>query len=77
MFVLMYFLYCLPLKRAVFYMYVACYGLFGYYVGLLLQNFGVFEYIGFFRYLAPLTLTAWFYAAALIYLKAEGKKLEP
>lgn len=77
MFVTMFFLYCLPLKRSVFYLYVACYGLFGYFVGLVLQNFGLFEYIGFYKYLSPLVLTALFFATALIYLKAEGKKLVP
>ena len=75
--VMMFFLYCLPLKRSVFYLYVVCYGVFGYFVGLTLENFDLYQYVGFFRYLEPLLLAAWFYAAALIYLKVEGKKLEP
>lgn len=77
MFVTMYFLYCLPLKRSAFYLYLACYGLFGYFVGLVLQNFGLFEYVGFYKYLAPLVIAAWFFITAIIYLKAEGKKLLP
>lgn len=77
MFVVMFFLYCLPLKRSVFYLYVACYGIFGYFVGLTLENFGLYEYVGLFRYLAPLVIAAWFYTTGMIYLKAEGKKLEP
>lgn len=77
MFVIMFFLYCLPLKRSVFYLYVACYGIFGYFVGLTLENFGLYEYVGLFRYLAPLVIAAWFYTTGMIYLKAEGKKLEP
>ena len=77
MFVIMFFLYCLPLKRLVFYLYVACYGIFGYFVGLVLQNFDLYEYLGLFKYFAPLVFTAWFYSVALIYLKAEGEKLEP
>ncbi len=76
MFVKMYFLYCLPLKRTVYYLYVACFGIFGYFLGLVLQNFGLFEYVGFYRYIAPFILIAWFYATSLIYLKAEGKELE-
>lgn len=69
----MFFLHCLPLKRSVFYLYVACYGIFGYFVGLVLQNFGLYEYLGLFKYLAPLVYAAWFYCAALIYMKVEGK----
>lgn len=76
MFVIMFFLYCLPSKRSAFYLYVVTYGVFGYFVGLILQNFGLYEYLGIFKYLAPLVLAAWFYTAALIYLKAEGIKLE-
>lgn len=76
MFVIMFFLYCLPSKRSAFYLYVVTYGVFGYFVGLILQNFGLYEYLGIFKYLAPLVLSAWFYTAALIYLKAEGIKLE-
>ena len=75
-FVIMFFLYCLPHKRFNFYLYVVSYGLFGYFVGLVLQNFGLYEYLGFFKYLAPLVITAWFYTASLIYMKAEGIKLE-
>jgi hypothetical protein len=75
-FVIMFFLYCLPLKRSAFYLYVVTYGVFGYFVGLILQNFGLYEYLGFFKYLAPLVFAAWFYTTALIYLKAEGKELE-
>jgi hypothetical protein len=75
MFVIMFFLYCLPSKRSAFYLYVVTYGVFGYFVGLILQNFGLYEYLGIFKYLAPLVLSAWFYATALIYLKAEGKEL--
>lgn len=76
MFVIMFFLYCLPLKESVFYLYVACYGIFGYFVGLVLQNFGLYEYLGLFKYFAPLIFAAWFYSAAFIYMKVEGVKLE-
>lgn len=71
MFVVMYFLYALPRKRLFLYPYVAGYGVFGYFLGLVLHNFGLFEYNGIFIYFAPFALTAWFALIAWLYIKAE------
>ena len=76
MFVVMYFLYGLPHKRLFLYPYIAGYGIFGYFVGLVLQNFGLFEYIGIYIYFAPFLLTAWFALIAWLYIKAEQIELE-
>jgi hypothetical protein len=38
---------------------------------IMLQNFGLFKYIGIYKYFAPLVLTGWFGGAAWAYIKAE------
>lgn len=76
MFVMMYFLYNLPLRKNFFYLYIICFGFFGYCVGLVLENFNLFNYRGVYNYLAPLILSGLFYLAALFYLKSEKLKLQ-
>ncbi|MCL6590314.1 MAG: hypothetical protein K6U80_10210 [Firmicutes bacterium] len=76
MFVFMYFFYCLPTRKLYLFFYIPSFGLFGYMVGLVLQNFGLFEYVGFYKYTAPFVLTGWFTLAAFAYRKAEKIPLE-
>lgn len=71
MFAFMIFFYCLPARKLFLYYYIPGFGLFGYMVGVVLQNFGLFEYVGIYRYFAPLVLTGWFAVAAWAYIKAE------
>jgi hypothetical protein len=76
MFALMFFLYLLPRRRIFFYLYIAAFSLFGYMVGLVLENFRVFKYIGVFKYLALLAYICWFGLAALIYMRQEHIELK-
>jgi hypothetical protein len=71
MFTMMVFFYCLPPRKLYLLFYVPGFGLFGYMVGVVLQNFGLFEYVGTFKYFAPLIITAWFAIVAWAYIKAE------
>lgn len=75
MFAFMFFFYCLPTRKLFFYLYVFTFGLFGYMVGLVLHNFGLFEYYGIYKYFAPFIINGWFLAAAFAYLKAEKIQL--
>ncbi|MGE5558503.1 MAG: hypothetical protein ACM3WV_07805 [Bacillota bacterium] len=75
MFVFMYFLYALPERKLYLYFYVAAFGLFGYAVGIVLENFGLYEYLGFYRYFAPVFITSWFAAAAWVYIRTEGMEI--
>lgn len=71
MFTLMVFLYCLPTRKLYLFIYVPTFGFFGYMVGLVLHNYGLFEYIGIYKYFAPLILTGWFAVSAWAYIRAE------
>jgi hypothetical protein len=71
MFTFMFFLYCLPIRKLFFYLYVFTFGLFGSMVGIVLKNFGLFENIGIYNYFSPLVIIGWFLAAALTYMKME------
>lgn len=75
-FVKMFFLYGLPVRRLFFLLYVPCFGFFGYCVGLVLQNFGLFHYFGVYKYIAPFILTGWFGFSAWAYLKLENIELK-
>jgi hypothetical protein len=75
-FVLMYFLYALPVKKGFFYIYIAIFSFFGYCIGIVLEHFGLYQYIGVYRYIAPLTFIAWFYIAARLYMRWEKLKLQ-
>ncbi len=76
MFAFMLFFYFLPRRRLFLYPYVVGFALFGYMVGLVLEGFGVFRYIGFWRIGAPLFFILWFSAAAWVFFRLEGVKLK-
>lgn len=76
MFVLMFFFYGLPVRRIFLYLYVPSFGFYGYCVGLVLQNFGLFQYNGAYQYFALLVLTGWFAFSAWAYLKLENIELK-
>ena len=76
MFAFMLFFYFLPRRRLFLYPYVVGFALFGYMVGLVLEGFGVFQYIGFWRYVAPFFFANWFSGAAWVYFRLEGIKVK-
>ncbi|MDX9872813.1 MAG: hypothetical protein RBT41_10390, partial [Clostridia bacterium] len=54
-FVLMLFFYFLPIHRYFLYLYVLGFAIFGYMVGIVLQNMDLYEYLGSYIYFAPIT----------------------
>jgi hypothetical protein len=75
-FTLMFFLYCLPLRKIIYYPYIICFGMFGYMVGILLQNFNLYEYIGIYKFFAPAILTGYLTFCAWAYRRLEGLELK-
>lgn len=75
MFAVSYFLYLLPRKRIVLYLYVGLFSVYGPMVGTVLENYGLFKYVGLFRYVSPLMYLLWFGLAAWIYIRAEKIEL--
>lgn len=69
MFTFMLFFYFLPVRRIFFYLYLLGFAFFAHMVGLVLQNLGLFEYIGTYIYYAPLVFFLWFSLAAFTYLR--------
>lgn len=69
MFALMLFFYFLPVRRAFLIPYIVGFALFGYFLGIVLQQLGLYEYIGIYIYFAPVTFIIWFSIAAWVYLK--------
>lgn len=76
MFAFMLFFYFLPRRRMFLYPYVVGFAIFGYMVGLVLEGFDVFHYIGFWRYWAPFFFLMWFSGAAWLFYKLEGVKIK-
>jgi hypothetical protein len=71
LFVMMVFFYCLPDRRLFLLFYIPGFGLFGYMVGMVLHNFGLFEFRSVYKYFAPFILIGWFTVAAWAYIKTE------
>ena len=74
MFTFMLFFYFLPRKRLFLYFYIVGFAIFGYMVGLVLEGFGVFHYIGLWRYAAPFFFILWFSGAAWAFYRIEKVK---
>ncbi|AET67232.1 hypothetical protein Desor_1585 [Desulfosporosinus orientis DSM 765] len=72
-FAYMIFFYFLPVRKAFLVPYVLIFSLLNYSVGLVMQNFGLFEYIGIYKYFAPLTFLIWYSVSALVYLRNEHR----
>jgi len=77
MFAFMLFFYFLPARTAFLIPYVIGFSIFGYMVGLVLTGLGLFEYIGSYKYYAPIVFTAWFSLATYVYIKIGNIKLRP
>lgn len=63
------FFYLLPVRLPFMIPYILAFAAFTYGSGLVFENFGVFEYLGFWRYAAPVLFTVWYSASAWVYLK--------
>jgi hypothetical protein len=70
MFIMMLFLYFLPIRRLFLVPYVIAWVGLNWAVGFVMQQFGLFEYIGIYKYFAPLTFLLWYSGSAWIYLRA-------
>jgi len=77
MFAFMIFFYFLPVRTVFLVPYIAGFALYAYMVGLVLSELGLFEYVGAYKYYAPLVFTAWFSIAAYVYFKVGNIKLRP
>lgn len=69
MFAFMLFFYFLPVRRIFLYPYIIGFAIYGYLVGILLQQLDLFEYNGNYIYFAPLTFIVWFSISAWVYFR--------
>jgi len=76
MFAFMLFFYFLPVRIVFLIPYIIGFAIFGYMVGLVLSNLGLYEYVGIYKYFAPLTFIAWFSVAAYVYFRIGNVKLK-
>ena len=77
MFAFMLFFYFLPVRTVFLIPYIVGFAIFGYMVGLVLSGLGLFEYIGNYKYYAPITFVFWFSIAAYTYFRIGDIKLRP
>lgn len=70
-FIFMLFFYFLPVRKVFLIPYILIFSLLNYSVGLVMQNIGLFEYIGIQKYLAPFTFVIWYSVSAWVFLKNE------
>lgn len=66
------FLYNLPTNRVFLIPYMLFWTMLTYSIGLVFQNFGAFEYIGFWKYAAPFLFIAWFSTTAWFYFRKQN-----
>ncbi|WP_066638364.1 hypothetical protein [Desulfolucanica intricata] len=69
MFAFMLFFYFLPVRRVFLYPYIIGFSIFGYMVGLVLQQLDLYQYIGNYIYFAPIVNVIWFSISAYVYIK--------
>lgn len=70
-FVLMIYLYFLPVRKIFLYPYIAGFIAFAYMFGLSLKGLGLFELYKNYQYLEPVNFILWFSLAAWAYIKGE------
>lgn len=71
MFAFTIFLYLLPVRKAYLIPYIIGWASLNYAVGLVLSQFGLFEYRAIGKFIAPLWFAAWYILAAWIYRRTE------
>lgn len=69
MFTFMLFFYFLPIHRYFLLIYIIGFSIFGFMVGLVLQNIGLFKYEGIYIYFAPFVFIAWFSFSSFIFFR--------
>lgn len=69
MFSFMLFFYFLPTHRYILLIYIIGFSIYGFMVGLVLQNIGLFKYEGLYIYFAPFVFFAWFSASAYVFFR--------
>lgn len=67
------FFYFLPVRKVFLVPYVLIFSFLNFSVGLVMQNFGMFEYIGIQKYLAPFTFLIWYSISAWVYQRNEQR----
>lgn len=65
------FFYLLPVRKLFVIPYLVGFAGLTYAMGLTFENFGLFEYIGFHRYTAPLVFMLWYGVSAWAYYRLE------
>ncbi len=63
------FFFLLPRRKVFLIPYVLTFAALSYSVGLVKEAFGLFEYIGFNRYTAPINFLVWYSVSAWVYLR--------
>ncbi len=70
------FFYFLPVRKVFLIPYLLAFAGLNYGTGLFMENFGLFQYYGINRYVAPLTFFAWYSISAWVYFKNEKVTLK-
>ncbi len=76
MFAFTIFFYLLPTRKAFLLPYIIAFAALSYSVGLIKESLGTFEYLGFYRYPAPINFLVWYSVSAWAYFRLENVKLK-
>lgn len=74
-FIFMIFFYFLPVRKGFLIPYILIFSALNYSVGFIMGNFGLFEYIGIYKYLTPITFIMWYSISAWLFFKYEKIEL--
>jgi hypothetical protein len=70
-FAFMIFFYFLPFRKSFLIPYLILFVALNYSLGLVMENLGLFEYRGFYRYIAPIVFLLWYLVSALVFIRNE------
>jgi len=76
MFAFMLFFYFLPVRKAFLVPYILAFAGINYAIGLVMEQFGLFEFIGNYRYFAPITFITWYVVSTWVYMRNGDIKLK-
>jgi hypothetical protein len=71
MFIIMIYLYFLPVRKVFLYPYIAGFIVFAYMFGQPLKGLGLFKFYKNYQYFEPITFIVWFVLTAWVYIKRE------
>ncbi|MDD2234927.1 MAG: hypothetical protein PHZ11_00670 [Desulfitobacteriaceae bacterium] len=74
-FIFMIYFYFLPVRKGFLIAYILIFSALNYAVGFVMENFGLFEHIGIYKYLSPITFIIWYSISAWIFIKYEKIEL--